>query len=142
MRDLLTLAAYESLSIFDQVMYRQIDGVTMGSSWVRFLRMQFSVILKNWFSECSPNILHRFFIRYVDGISVLFLCQWHLKDFLNYMNIKYPNIKFTSEFEENYSFSFLDVKVTRTNNPLVISVFRKATFGDVFTNFECFMPAT
>ena len=58
MRDLLTLAAYESLSIFDQVMYRQIDGVTMGSSWVRFLRMQFSVILKNWFSECSPNILH------------------------------------------------------------------------------------
>ena len=32
MRELLTLAAIESLFIFDQVMYRQIDGVTMSSS--------------------------------------------------------------------------------------------------------------
>ena len=31
MRELLTLAAYESFFIFDQVMYRQIDGVAMGS---------------------------------------------------------------------------------------------------------------
>ena len=31
MRELLTLAAYESFFIFHQVMYRQIDGVVMGS---------------------------------------------------------------------------------------------------------------
>ena len=31
MRELLTLAAYELFFIFDKVMYRQIDGVTMGS---------------------------------------------------------------------------------------------------------------
>ena len=31
MRELLNLAAYESFFIFDQVMYRQIDGVAMGS---------------------------------------------------------------------------------------------------------------
>ena len=31
MRELLTLAAYESFFIFDQVMYRQIDGVAMVS---------------------------------------------------------------------------------------------------------------
>ena len=31
MRELLTLAAYESFFVFDQVMYRQIDGVGMGS---------------------------------------------------------------------------------------------------------------
>ena len=31
MRELLTWAAYESFFIFDQVMYRQIDGVAMGS---------------------------------------------------------------------------------------------------------------
>ena len=41
MRELLTLAAYESFFIFDQVMYRQIDGVAMGCPlgpiphWVR-----------------------------------------------------------------------------------------------------------
>ena len=31
MRELLTLAAYESFFIFDQVMYRQIDGVATDS---------------------------------------------------------------------------------------------------------------
>ena len=31
MRTLLTLGAYELFFIFDQVMYRQINGVTMGS---------------------------------------------------------------------------------------------------------------
>ena len=56
------------------------------------------------------------------------------------MNTKHPNIKFTSEFEENDSFSFLDVKITRTKNQLVASVFRKAAFSGVFTNFKGFMP--
>ena len=72
----------------------------------------------------------------------MFLCQSHLKDFVNYMNTKHPNIKFTSEFEENDSFSFLDVKITRRNNQLVTSVFCKATFSGVFTNFKSFMPVT
>ena len=55
------------------------------------------------------------------------------------MNTKHPNIKFTSEFEINNSVLFLDVKTTRTNNRLVTSVFRKATFSCVFTNFKSFM---
>ena len=68
----------------------------------------------------------------------MFLCQSHLKDFVNYMNTKHANIKFSSEFEENDS--FLDVKITRGNNQLVTSVFRKATFSGVFTNFKSVMP--
>ena len=55
------------------------------------------------------------------------------------LNTKHPNIKFTSEFEENDSFSFLDVKMTGTNNQLITSVFRKATSSGVFTNFKSFM---
>ena len=55
------------------------------------------------------------------------------------MNTKHPNIKFTSEFEENDSFSFLDVKITCSNNQLVTSIFHKATFSGVFTNFKSFM---
>ena len=42
----------------------------------------------------------------------MFLCQSHLKDFVNYINTKHLNIKFALEFEENDSFSFLDVKIT------------------------------
>ena len=72
----------------------------------------------------------------------MFLCQSHLQDFVNYMNPKHSNIKFNSEFEQNDFFSFLDVKITRSNNQLITSVFRKATFRGVFTNFKSFMPVT
>ena len=61
---------------------------------------------------------------------------------MNYINTKHPNIKFTSEFEENDYFSFLDVKITCNNNQLVTSVFHKATFNGALTNFKSFMPVT
>ena len=37
--------------------------------------------------------------------------------------------------------SFLCVTITRSYNQLVTSVFRKATFSGVFTNFKGFLPA-
>ena len=63
-----------------------------------------------------PDILPKVYKRYVDGIFVMFLCQSHLKDFDNYINNNHPNIKFTSEFQENDSFSLLDANITRRNN--------------------------
>ena len=143
MRELLNLAAYESFFIFDQVMYKQIDGVAMGSPLGSILANAFLCHFeKQWLSECPPDFLPKVFKRYVDDIFVMFLCQSHLKDFVNYMNTKHPNIKFTSEFEQNDLFSFLDVKITCSNNHLITSVFRKATFSSVFTNFKSFMPVT
>ena len=62
-----------------------------------------------------PDILPKVFKKYVYDFFVMFHCQSHLKDFVNYENTKHPNIKFTSEFEENDSF-FLDVKITCRNN--------------------------
>ena len=44
------------------------------------------------------------------------------------------------EFEELAT--FLDVKITRRNNQLVTSVFRKATFSGIFINFKSFMTVT
>ena len=89
--------------------------------------------------RCNTQMFFFFFsifYTYVDDIFVTFLCQSHLKDFANQMNTKHPNMKFTSEFEENYSCSFLNVKITCPNNQLVTSVFRKATFSGAFTNLK------
>ena len=115
MREFLTLAAYESFFIFDQVMYRQIDGVARDSPLGPILANAFLCHFeKQWLSECPPDILPKVFKKCVDYIFVMFLCQSHLIDFLNYMNTKHPNIKFTVEFEENNSFPFLDVKIKRS----------------------------
>ena len=51
-RKLLTLAAYESSFIFERVMYRQIDGVAMGSPLGPILANAFLCHFeKQWLSE-------------------------------------------------------------------------------------------
>ena len=73
MRKLLTLAAYESFSIFDQVMYGQIDGVAMSSPLGPILANAFLYHFeKEWLSECTPDILPKVFKIYVDYIIVMF----------------------------------------------------------------------
>ena len=49
------------------------------------------------------------------------------------MNLKHKNIKFTFETEDSNNFSFLDVKITK-----ITSIFCKATFSGVFTNYEIY----
>ena len=94
---------------------------------------------KQLLSGCPPDILPKVFKRYVADIFVMFLCQSHSQNFVICINTKHPNIKCTSEFQKNYSFSFLDVKITLSNNQLVTSFFGKATFSGVFTKFKSFV---
>ena len=55
------------------------------------------------------------------------------------MNTRHKNLKFTFDFDQNNSFSFSDVQITRGSNGFSTSVFRKATFSGVFTNFDSFI---
>ena len=65
MRELLTLAAYEWFFIFDQVVYRQIDVVTMGSPLGPILANAFLCHFeKQWLSECPPDILPKVFANH------------------------------------------------------------------------------
>ena len=64
---------------------------------------------EQWISDCSIDY------RYVDGAFLLFSSELHVTKFLNYMNSKHRNIKFTVEREENDSLSFLDLKIFRDN---------------------------
>ena len=63
-----------------------------------------------------------------------------MKKFVEYINTKHPNIKFTFEHEHNNTFSFLDAKICCGNNKLTTSVYRKPSFSRVFTNFKSFIP--
>ena len=51
------------------------------------------------------------------------------------MNTRHKN----SKFEQNYIFPFLDVKIIRGSSRFSTSVFHKATFSGVFTNFDSFI---
>ena len=44
------------------------------------------------------------------------------------------NMEFTSENEENNILPFLDIKVIRSGDNFMTSVYRKPTFSGVYTN--------
>ena len=79
--------------------------------------------------------------RYVDDILIFFSSKEHLQLFVDYMN-KRKCLKFTSEAENDNSFSFLDIKITRHNQQFKTSVYRKPTFSGVFTHYESYLDQT
>ena len=89
------------------------------------------------------NVLPNLKLSFTDVTFTIFLLclnlKKHLKLFVNYMNSKHKNIKFTFETEDLNNFLFLHVKITRKNKRLVTSIFCKATFSGVFTNYDSFI---
>ena len=141
--DLLKIATTESSFIFDNKLYKQIDGVAMGSPLGPTLANAFLCYYeKTWLNECPSQFKPVVYRRYVDDIFVLFKSKEHLKLFVNYMNSKHKNIKFNFETEDSNNFSFLDVKITRKNKRFVTWIFRKATFSGVYTNYDSFILDT
>jgi hypothetical protein len=85
--------------------------------------------------------LNLFFRRYVDDSFVLFNSRDHIVPFLDYLNSKHPNIKFTFEIEnDDKTLPFLDISIKRVNGNFETFVYRKPTFTGLFTNFESFLP--
>ena len=129
LKELLKFASYESFFTFDNEYYRQLDGVAMGSPLGPTLANTFLCSFeKQWLSDCPQDFCPNTYRRYVDDIFVTFNSYEQLKKFVECMNTKHPNIKFTFEHEDNNSFLFLDVKICRENNKLTTSVYRKPTF--------------
>ena len=141
MFEMLSLTLKESIILFDNKYYSQIDGVAMGSPLGPTLANIFLCYHEsNWLKDCPKDFKPVYYKRYVDDIFVLFNKPEHAQFFLEYMNKKHKNMKFSIETEINGSLSFLDVKIFRENDKFVTSVFRKETFSGVYTNFISFIP--
>ena len=140
--DLLELSIKDSPFIFNDKVYTQIDGVSMGSCLGPTLANTFLCHHeKKWLSECPNTFKPLLYKRYVDDCFLLFDNANHVTQFLDYLNSKHKNIKFTYELEENGSLPFLDVKVTRNEKEKTeTSVYRKPTFTGLGTNYNSFTP--
>ena len=142
MKSLLTLATKTSFFIFNNKFYSQNDGVSMGSPLGPTLANAFLCYHeKMWLEETPHQYRPLFYSRYVDDIFVLFDSQNQVHSFQNYLNNKHPNINFTFEIEENNTFSFLDIKISRepSSETFNTSLYRKPTFSGVYTNFDSFI---
>ena len=111
-KEFLSLATEDSL--FDGTLYKQIDGVTMGSALGPTLAIAFLVYHeKNWLEHCPVEYRTLYYCRYVDDILVLFNSAEHLKRFYSYLNSHHLNISLTIENEKDNRMSFLDVNIIR-----------------------------
>ena len=137
---MLSLNTKENVILFDEKYYSQIDGVTMGSPLGPtfaniFLCHHETTRLKS----CPKAFKPVYYKRYVDDIFVLFEKPEQVSRFVNYMNKRHKNIKFSFENEKDNSFSFLDVKICREKDKFTTNVFRKDTFSCIYTNFSSFV---
>ena len=118
-KELLELASLDNHFIFDGTIYKQIDGVAMGSPLGPTLAMAFMCYMEEkWLSDCPLDFKPLFYRRYVDDTFLIFKSQTNVQKFLEYLNSKHPNIKFTCDNEENSTLPFLDVNIKHTLNQI------------------------
>ena len=135
------MATLDSFFICDGKYYKQKDGVPMGSPLGPTLGNVFLCHFEEqWISDCPIDYKTISYKSYVDNTFLLFSSELKVTKFLNYMNSKHRNIKFTVKQEENNSLSFLDIKIFRDNGKFQKSVYRQPTFPGVLTNLESFLP--
>ena len=79
-KDLLSLATKESYFVFNNILYKQIDGVAMGSPLGPSLANAFLTHHEqDWLDSCPLEYRPLYYRRYVDDIFVLFKSSDHLK---------------------------------------------------------------
>ena len=112
LKQLLCLATKESYFIFKGLLYKQTDGVAMGSPLRPCLANAFlSYQKKTWLNSRPQGFKPVFYRRYVDDISVLFKSNYHLKYFQEFLNSCHINMSFLWRQEDKTNFSFLMLKL-------------------------------
>ena len=140
-RKLLELAVIDTHFIFNKKIYKQIDGMAMGSPLGPTFANIFMCHLEKLFLEqCPVSFKPVFYKRYVDDTFLLFKDKQHANLFLDFINSSHPNIKFTMDLESDDQLSFLDIMVSRSNGQFLTGVFRKKTFTGLGMNYFSHCP--
>ena len=135
---LLLLCTQDKPFTFDNKMYVQVDGVMGSPLGPLFANIFMSELENSIIPTLGNKVLH--WKRYVDDTFAFNKPDTadEIQHILNSFNEK---IKFTYEYEQSNTISFLDVLVTRSNDStLQTSVYRKQTHTDVYLNWNAYAP--
>ena len=96
-----SLATKEPYSIFNNILYKQIDGVAIGSPLGPSLANAFLAHHEqNWLDNCPMEYRPLYYRWYVDDIFVLFQSFDPLKRFQSYLNSCHVNMSFTIKTDQ------------------------------------------
>ena len=101
LQQLLEVCTKESVFFFEGSLYKQVDGVVMGSPLGALLaNVSICHSEQKWLEGC-PNAFRPIFNhRYVGDSFVVFRSKEIVQPFLQYLNTQHDNVKFTSDPEE------------------------------------------
>ena len=136
--------ATSGLFLYKDKLFRQVDGVTMGSPLGPTLANFCLALFEEQLLEKSPSSspLPALYLRYVDDIFCTFRSGVSHQDFLNQLNSLHPNLKFTAELGQS-QLPFLDTCISLPNassESFTSQVFRKPTFTGLLLNFSSLCP--
>ena len=97
--------------IFNNQIFKQLDGVEMGSPLGPALANSFVGFQESrlFGSTVKPGV----YFRFVDDTFAIFASELDFDHFQEKLNLLHPALKFTVEKEQNNSLNFLDVLVEK-----------------------------
>ena len=129
LRQLLLLCTKNVQFTFNGQIYRQVDGVAMGSPLGPILADIFLSSLENKLDGVIQDTY--LYVRYVDDTFLLCRNKNQAKQLLQMFNSVHPNMKFTMEEEHSNRLSFLDVSILRKiaslSDRLIIKILGRAS---------------
>ena len=121
-------------SSFNNIMYKQTDGVAIGPALANIFA---GYNEENLFSQTQKPPTY---FKYVDDTFAIFNHEAETDEFVTKLNCLHPSPKFIFEKEKGKCLPFLDVYVERTDIGFETSVYRKPTFTGQYLHWESFSP--
>ena len=124
---------------FNNNIYKQINGVAMGSPLGPVLANIFMVNLEETLVPTLAEKMNLWY-RYVDD-TYTFIKEGEVDNIERILNSFHENIKFTHVVEKENQLAFLDVKVLRKlDGSFDTKVYRKETDNSIYINWKSYSP--
>ena len=125
---------------FNNQMYRQVDGVAMGSPLGPVLANIFLGYCKSLIPEDQWPSLYSRFVN--DTFSLFVGGKRMALEFMDLLNHLHPSLQFTMECKVDGKLPFMDVLVMRERSGFSTTVYRKPTATGLYSMWDSFCPTS
>ena len=133
--DLIQLCLEDSFFEFDDLFYKQVFGIPMGSCLSPILAGFFLEHVESEMLPLYAGSQPLFWKRYVDDVLCLVSKNFNLQEYLKFINSLYPSLNLTYEWQKEDKIPFLDVLIHNCKSHLKFSVYRKPTHSESYLHY-------
>ena len=131
--------ATQGMFLYNNKLYKQIDGVAIGSPLGCTLANFFLGHLETVIFKQPSSTHPKMYLRYVDNVFAVFDDENKCDSFLNILNTQHKNLQFAVE-KSAHTLQILDVDIEVNEQDVDTWVMRKPTRTGLFLNFDAICP--